>query len=463
MRATDTIAAIATPPGKGGVGIVRISGNNLDAFIAGICGEKPLDRYAVFTPFLDGARQVIDEGIALYFTAPRSYTGEHVLELHGHGGNAVMRALLARCVELGARIAEPGEFTKRAFLNDKLDLAQAEAVADLINASTHTAARAAARSLTGEFSRRVNHLVEELINIRVHIEATFDFPEEELDGILGNAVQNRITQLRCDLDTFCRNARIGAMLREGLTVALIGAPNVGKSSLLNYLAQEEAAIVTPEAGTTRDTIERQIAVAGIPLTIIDTAGLRDAESAVEKIGITRTWATIDRADIALLLLDIHDTGHEISDENIAILKRLPEAMPRILVYNKTDLLSADALTAARQNINTSYNQLICAGIVLISAKTGAGIPELESLMLRCVHAAPATENTFLARERHVAALTRALEELNDAKAVLHQERPLPELAAEHLRRAQEALAQITGAFSADDLLGEIFSRFCIGK
>ncbi len=463
MRTTDTIAAIATPPGRGGIGVVRVSGANLDALIKGISGKTLPNRRAVFTPFFDDTQHIIDEGIALYFAAPHSYTGEHVLELQGHGGNTVMRALLARCVELGARIAEPGEFTQRAFLNDKLDLAQAEAVADLIDASTHAAARAAVRSLSGEFSRLVNRLVETLIDIRVHLEASFDFPEEELDGILDAATKRRVTQLCDDIEALSQRARSGAILREGLTVVLIGAPNVGKSSLLNYLAQEEAAIVTPVAGTTRDTIERQIAIAGIPLTIVDTAGLRTTEDAVEKIGIERTWAAIGRADIALLLLDAHDAKQNISKENTTILARLPETMPRILVYNKTDLLSAKMRTTAKQGKTNITHEKAPISAAFISAKTGDGMSALESLILQSVHVTPASEDTFLARERHVNALNQALSEVRHAEAVLHNAQPATELAAEHLRRAQEALTHITGAFSADDLLGEIFSRFCIGK
>ncbi|MCL2309751.1 MAG: tRNA uridine-5-carboxymethylaminomethyl(34) synthesis GTPase MnmE [Proteobacteria bacterium] len=464
LLATDTIAAIATPPGRGGVGIVRVSGKNLSPLIVGITGRKTLpQRQAVFTAFYDAQQRSLDQGLALFFAAPHSYTGEDVLELHGHGGIAVMRALLERCLELGARLAQPGEFTRRAFLNGKLDLAQAEAVADLIDAATGMAARAAARSLSGAFSAEVQQLVDALIETRMHVEASLDFPEEEFDGVLDPEVADHVAVLTENIDALLARARAGALLREGLTIVLIGAPNVGKSSLLNRLAREEAAIVTPIAGTTRDTIERQIALGGIPLTVVDTAGLRDTDDAIEKIGIARTWAVIERADLALFLTDaqhIQDTALPATDA--AILARLPETMPRILVCNKSDLLPAPTTTAP--TLAAMLSEVVHAlRVVSISAKTGDGLDALENAVLDAVGVAHLTEDTFLARARHLEALQQARQALRDAARELAGTSPALELAAEQLRRAQEALASITGTFSADDLLGVIFSRFCIGK
>jgi tRNA modification GTPase len=457
---SDTIAAIATPPGRGGVGIVRVSGKDLTPLIAGITGHKTLpSRQAVLTAFYDTQQRVLDQGLALFFAAPHSYTGENVLELHGHGGVAVMRSLLERCLELGARLAQPGEFTRRAFLNDKLDLAQAEAVADLIDAVTGAAARAAARSLSGAFSAEVQQLVDALIETRMHVEAGLDFPEEDLDGMLDPQVAARVASLTEAVDALIVRARAGALLREGLTVVLIGAPNVGKSSLLNRLAREEAAIVTPIAGTTRDTIERQIALGGIPLTVVDTAGLRDTDDAIEKIGIARTWETIHRADLALFLTDAqHMQETALPATDAAILARLPETMPRILVCNKSDLLSTPVSVAP-----SLVDAVRALRAVSVSAKTGAGLDALEDAVLAAVGVAHLTEDTFLARTRHLEALQHARHALRDAAQELAAAFPAPELAAEQLRLAQEALASITGAFSADDLLGVIFSRFCIGK
>ncbi|MDR0247665.1 MAG: tRNA uridine-5-carboxymethylaminomethyl(34) synthesis GTPase MnmE [Burkholderiales bacterium] len=457
---TDTIAAIATPLGRGGVGIVRVSGKDLSPLIFGVTGRKTLPpRQAVFSAFYDAQQRVLDQGLALFFAAPHSYTGEDVLELHGHGGVAVMRALLERCLELGARLAQPGEFTRRAFLNDKLDLAQAEAVADLIDAATGMAARAAARSLSGAFSAEVQQLVDALIETRMHVEASLDFPEEDLDGVLDPQVAARVVALTENVEALIVRARAGALLREGLTVVLIGAPNVGKSSLLNRLAREEAAIVTPIAGTTRDTIERQIALGGIPLTVVDTAGLRDTDDAIEKIGIARAWAAIERADLALFLIDAqHMQETMLPATDAAILARLPETMPRILVCNKSDLLPTSPAIAP-----TLADAIHALQVVSISAKTGAGLDALENAVLDAVGVAHLTEDTFLARARHLEALKQARHALRDAARELATSAPALELAAEQLRLAQEALASITGTFSADDLLGVIFSRFCIGK
>ena len=416
-----------------------------------------MPREATLATFRDAAGAPLDRGLAVHFPAPHSYTGEAVLELQGHGGPSVLRLLLARCVELGARLAEPGEFTRRAFLNGKLDLAQAESVADLIDASTATAARAAARSLTGEFSREVNALVAALTELRMYTEATLDFPEEDVEFLAAGDVRGRLGAIRGRVDRALGRARTGALLREGLTVVLIGRPNVGKSSLLNGLAREEAAIVTPIPGTTRDTVERVVEVAGIPLTVVDTAGLRATDDAVERLGIERTWAAVERADLALLLVDARAAPAPLHDEDRAILARLPGALPRVVVHNKCDLAAVPARVAAADEAGVAGRH------VWLSAKTGEGLALLEAEVLAAVGAEGVTEDTWLARERHVAALRAAATHL-DAAAVHAAGVPPPiELFAEELREAQAALSEITGEFTADDLLGVIFGRFCIGK
>ena len=447
MLVSDTIAAIATPPGRGGIGIVRVSGPRADAIVEGVCGGIPAARAATLATFRDGAGQVIDQGLVLRFVAPQSYTGESGAELHGHGGPSVMRLLLARCTELGARIAEPGEFTRRAFLNGKLDLAQAESVADLIDAATATAARAAARSLDGEFSRDVHALVEALTELRVYTEATLDFPEEDIEFLREGDVVARLAALRASLAHVMARAKTGALLRDGLTVVLVGRPNVGKSSLLNCLAREEAAIVTPIPGTTRDPVERRVEVAGIPLSVVDTAGLRETEDAVERIGIERTWSAVGRADLALVLVDARETAAD--DENRTILDHLPGGLPRIIVHNKADLAGLEPRADGRD--------------VWICARDGRGVDLVERAVLDAVGASEGTEETYLARERHVAALRAAEGHMARAAAQVAAQPPAIELFAEELREAQDALASITGAFSADDLLGAIFGRFCIGK
>ena len=447
MIASDTIAAIATPPGRGGIGIVRVSGPATPAIVEAVAGVVPAPRMATLASFHDGAAHVIDQGIVLLFVAPHSYTGEAVAEFHGHGGPSVMRLLLTRCTELGARIAEPGEFTKRAFLNGKLDLAQAESVADLIDAATATAARAAARSLDGEFSRDIHALVEALTELRVYTEATLDFPEEDIEFLREGDVVARLARIREGLSRVQSRAKTGALLRDGLTVVLAGRPNVGKSSLLNCLAREEAAIVTPIPGTTRDPVERRIEVAGIPLTVIDTAGLRETADSVERIGIERTWSAIARADLALVLVDARDAG--ASEEDRAILDRLPGDLPRVIVHNKADLTGIAPHAEGRD--------------VWICARDGIGVDLVERAVLDAVGASEGTEETYLARERHVAALREAAAHLARAGEHIATSPPPIELFAEELRQAQEALATITGAFSADDLLGAIFGRFCIGK
>lgn len=453
-RPPDTIAAIATPPGRGGIGVVRVSGHDLAALVEGVAGRVPPPRVATLATLRDGRGAPLDVGLVLHFPAPHSYTGESVVEFHGHGGPSVLRLVLARCVELGARHAEPGEFTRRAFLNGKLDLAQAESVADLIDAATATAARAAARSLDGEFSRDVRALVAALTELRMYTEAILDFSDEDIEFLREGEVVAKLSALRATLAAVQARARTGALLREGLAVALVGRPNVGKSSLLNQLAREEAAIVTPIAGTTRDPVERVVEIAGIPLTIIDTAGLRDTGDAVERIGIARTWATVGRADLVVLLVDARADAASLPDEDRAILARLPAALPRIVVHNKTDLAGI-APQVAVDDAGTRH--------VWLSAKSGDGLSLLQTDVLGSVGAAGATEDTYVARARHLAALREAAARLDAAAAHVAVAPPLVELFAEELKLAQQALSAITGEFSADDLLGEIFARFCIGK
>ena len=460
-----TIAAIATPPGRGGVGIVRVSGADLAALIRGVIGAIPAPRVATVATFRDARGAPLDQGLALHFPAPGSYTGETVLELHGHGGPAVMRLLLARCVELGARLAEPGEFTKRAFLNGKLDLVEAESVADLIDAATATAARAAARSLTGAFSSQVHRLVDTVTELRMYTEATLDFPEEDIEFLRAGDVVAKLAGIRATLVQVLARANTGALLRDGLTVVLVGRPNVGKSSLLNALAREEAAIVTPVAGTTRDTVERRVEIAGIPLTIVDTAGLRDTLDPVESIGIERTWAAVERADLVLLLVDARAGADALDAEDEAILARLPPAIARVVVHNKADLARIAPNAALRDHQGTARRHVwISANLSSkLSGNTSAGIELLEREVLHVVGAEVTTEDTFLARERHVLALRSASARLAAAAELVAQAPPPVELFAEELREAQAALSAITGEFTADDLLGVIFGRFCIGK
>ena len=458
MTAPATIAAIATPPGRGGIGIVRVSGTgaSVDAIAAGIVGRALAPRVATHATFRDARGEALDDGIVLLFPAPHSYTGETVLELQGHGSPAALRLILERCEALGARLAEPGEFTRRAFLNDKLDLAQAESVADLIEAATATAARAAARSLTGEFSREVNALVEGLVMLRMFTEATLDFPDEDVEFLRAADAAGRLATLQARLAALAGRAQAGARLREGLTVVLVGRPNVGKSSVMNQLVREDAAIVTATPGTTRDTIERPLELAGIPLTVVDTAGLRDTTDEVEREGIARAWSAVARADLVLLLVDARD-GDARDPADAAILARLPADVPRIVVHNKTDLTTGVARVARRE----SGTRVVAH--VWMSALTGAGVALLEHEMRLHAGVEGAIEDTFLARARHVAALADAAQRLDAAAAQLATDPPPLELFAEELREAQQALAAITGVFTADDLLGVIFSRFCIGK
>jgi tRNA modification GTPase len=450
---SDNIAAIATAPGRGGVGIVRVSGIGLVALAQDLSGKTPAPRHAVLADFRAADGSVIDSGLLLYFPGPASFTGEDVLELHGHGGPVVLQLLLTRCLELGARLAEPGEFTRRAFLNDKLDLAQAEAVADLIDASTVAAARSAVRSLQGEFSQAVRALVAELVDLRLLVEATLDFPEEEIDFLQAADVFGRLARIDAQLATVCDRARQGRLLQAGLHVVLIGQPNVGKSSLLNRLAGDDLAIVTAIPGTTRDTLKSSIQIEGIPLHIIDTAGIRELDETkdeVERIGIARTWREIEKADLAFLVLDAR-AG--LTEADRAILEKLPDGLPRITVYNKIDLLDRMPEQCMQDGRDTK---------VALSAKSGAGMEFLEQALLS-VAGWRQTEDVFIARARHLEALAAGARHLAGARGEAECAVPALELFAENLRLAQNALAAITGEFTPDDLLGEIFSRFCIGK
>ncbi|CAN5375034.1 tRNA uridine-5-carboxymethylaminomethyl(34) synthesis GTPase MnmE [soil metagenome] len=447
---------MATAPGRGAVGIVRVSGPRLGELIAAICGKALKPREATYLPFRAVDGSAIDQGLAIHFPAPHSYTGEDVLELQAHGGPVVLQLLLARCLEAGAgiglRLAAPGEFTERAFLNDKLDLAQAEAVADLIDASTEAAARSASRSLSGAFSNEIHALRDRLIDLRMLVEATLDFPEEEIDFLEKANARGRLAAIAGEVDAVLARARQGALLREGIKVVLAGQPNVGKSSLLNALAGAELAIVTPIAGTTRDKVTETIQIEGVPLHVIDTAGLRDSQDEVERIGIARTWAEIEGADAIVFLHDLTRSGEANYEAGEAeITKRLPKASSekdRLLhVFNKADAASI----IERPNA------------LFISAKTGAGLPELRQRLLQLAgwHAQP--EGLFIARARHVNALQRTRLHLLHARSHADSADAALDLLAEELRLAQNSLGEITGAFSSDDLLGEIFSRFCIGK
>ena len=473
------IVAIATAPGRGAVGIVRISGQRIAPVVQALCGRALSPRQATYLAFRDAAGQVLDKGLAIFFPAPHSFTGEDVLELQAHGGPVVLQLLLARCLEAAAapdpvtgqpalaalRVAEPGEFSERAFLNDKIDLAQAEAIADLIDASTETAARSAARSMSGEFSQAVQTLLDQLVHLRMLVEATLDFPEEDIDFLQQADAHGQLLRLQRTLSSVMQRATQGAILREGIKVVIAGQPNVGKSSLLNALAGAELAIVTPLAGTTRDKVSQLIQIEGVPLHVVDTAGLRDALDEVEKIGIQRAWAEIESADAVLFLHDLTRQNTSEQDENIgiainyiaddarlesALAIKLPKNIPIIDVWNKSDMASAEAL---RQ---------VASG-VLISAKTGAGLQVLREQLLKVVGWQAAPEGVFMARERHVSALRKVHLQLLTAQDQLASVAPALDLLAEDLRQAQLHLSSITGAFSADDLLGEIFSKFCIGK
>lgn len=465
-RHTDPIVAIATASGRGAVGIVRLSGKSLVAFTAALLGKTLRPREATYLPFPDAQGQPIDHGLALFFPGPHSFTGEDVLELQAHGGPVVLQLLVARCMELahsstpaatglllaGLRIAEAGEFTQRAFLNNKLDLTQAEAIADLIDASTEAAARSASQSLSGVFSREVATLRDALIHLRMLVEATLDFPEEEIDFLQKADAVGQLVRLQAALQQVMGKATQGALLREGMKVVIAGQPNAGKSSLLNALAGAELAIVTPIAGTTRDKVQETIQIEGVPLHIIDTAGLRASDDAVEKIGIERAWQAIETADAVLFLHDLTrctDARYIAADAEISqtLGEKLPTSIPVLHIWNKLD-----AATVAPG----------LEGIAL-SAKTGTGLDALRQQLLAAAGWQPAQSGAFIARQRHVQALRSVGQHLESASDLLASGSAALDLLAEELRLGQNALNTITGEFGADDLLGVIFSKFCIGK
>jgi len=466
MSADDPIVAIATASGRGAVGIVRVSGQGLRPLIEALCGELPEARRATVLPFLDADRQPLDRGLAIHFPAPHSYTGEDVLELQAHGGVVLLQLLLARCLEAaaeidpttgtarlpGLRIARPGEFTERAFLNDKLDLAQAEAVADLIDASTEAAARSASRSLSGAFSIQVGKLRDALIELRMLVEATLDFPEEEIDFLERADAQGRLARIVAELTGVRDRARQGVLLREGIKVVLAGQPNVGKSSLLNALAGAELAIVTPIPGTTRDKVAETIQIQGVPIHVVDTAGLRESNDEVERIGVARSWGEIGDADVVVFLHDLSrvgDPAYDADDARLAERLASQQVVPghRIDVYNKADIAAA----------------AVPSDGLRISARTGQGLDTLAGRLLEMAGWRAEPEGVFIARTRHLDALQRTAEHLRLAEAHALQRDAALELFAEELRLANDALGEITGAFTPDDLLGVIFSRFCIGK
>lgn len=491
MTATpaEPIVAIATAPGRGGIGVVRISGKDLGPLARRLFDTTLTPRHAHYLPFTDANGTSIDAGIVLYFKGPHSYTGEDVLELQGHGGPAVLRRVLARCLEighdLGLRHAEPGEFTQRAFLNDRLDLAQAEAVADLIEASSEAAARSAMASLSGQFSDLVNGLNERIIRLRMLVEATLDFPEEEIDFLEKYQARETLGSIRHKLDQLITQARQGLILREGLHIVLAGQPNVGKSSLLNALAGDEVAIVTPIAGTTRDRVVQQIHIDGIPLHIVDTAGLRDTDDTVERIGIERSWAEIGKADVIVHLQDVRLPNDPL---DVTITSRLPAGTPVLKVYNKIDLLdteperapapksksdpeselkpTAEPIAESRSEHGSASSMATQPGhstTLYVSARTGAGLDALRQTLLHIAGWQPGAESPWLARERHLDALQDAQRHLSWAAEHASRDDAVLDLFAEELRLSHEALGRITGQFTSDDLLGEIFSSFCIGK
>jgi tRNA modification GTPase len=442
----DTIAAIATPSGKGGVGIIRISGPLVPEIAKQLINKSLIPRHALFSSFADDDGSVIDSGISLYFPAPASYTGEDILELQAHGGTVVLDMLLRRVISLGARLANPGEFTERAFLNNKLDLAQAEAVADLIESSTEQSVRSAQKSMQGVFSEQINELVNELIELRIYVEAAIDFVDEEIDFLTDGVVEKRIIRLLQSIQKIQKTAQQGRLLRDGMTVVLAGKPNAGKSSLLNALAGHEAAIVTDIAGTTRDVLREHIQLDGMPLHIIDTAGLRESANSIEKEGIRRAHEEIRKADKILLLIDVREP------ETDDLLKTLPANIDITKVYNKIDLLG----------LQPEINQTEAGYSCYLSIKTGDGMDLLKEHLKQSVGFNEAADNVFIARRRHIEALTKGCEYVESALNQL-QVSQAGELVAEDLRQAQMSLAEITGQFTSDDLLGKIFSSFCIGK
>lgn len=441
-----TIAAIATPPGNGGVGIIRISGTNVTEIAQKILNKPLKARHAIYSGFLDEDNSVIDSGVCLYFPGPASYTGEDILELQGHGGSVVLDMILRRVISLGARIAKPGEFTERAFLNGKLDLAQAEAIADLIQSTTEQSVRSAQKSMQGVFSDQINELVTELTELRVYVEAAIDFVDEEIDFLSDGIVENRIIRLIDKIQQIQKTAQQGRLLRDGMTVVLVGKPNAGKSSLLNALAGHEAAIVTDIAGTTRDILRERIQLDGMPLHIIDTAGIRESENLIEKEGIRRAHLEIQKADKILLLIDAREK------EDDKILKSLPTNIPVIKVFNKIDLINTDPKLEKTENGYKCY----------LSIKKNIGLDLLKAHLKDTVGFDTSADNVFLARRRHIEAIRIGSEFVESALTQLKINQA-GELVAEDLRQAQISFAEITGTVSSDELLGRIFSSFCIGK
>lgn len=437
----DTIAARATASGKGGIGIVRVSGLGTGKIARSLTGELPRPRYATYTSFRDVDGSVIDTGLALYFPAPGSFTGEDVLEIHGHGGPVVIELILNRIVSLGARLARPGEFTERAYLNDKIDLAQAEAIADLIESQTSEAARGAMRSLQGEFSRRINASVKKMIELRMYVEATMDFPEEEIDFISDDRISIQLSEIVSDVECIIAEAGNGALLTEGASVVLLGRPNAGKSSLMNQLTGMDTSIVTDVPGTTRDIVNENLQIDGIPLRLVDTAGLRESNDVIEVEGVRRARAASENADLVILVVDVSDDAPE---EQLSLLDDSSDSHS-IVVLNKVDLREPTGIDG-----------------VPVSAKTGEGMDELKSVLKQRLGFEQGLEMGFTARTRHVDALNQCLSALRAGQSVL-SESQAGELLAEELKLAQEAMSTITGEFTSDDLLGEIFSRFCIGK
>ena len=485
----DSIAAIATAPGRGAVGIVRASGGSgvsLEPLIIALCGRTIKPREATYLAFRAADGSVIDQGLAIHFPAPNSYTGEDVLELQAHGGPVVLQMLLARCIEAGLglnpatgapwlpgmRVARPGEFTQRAFLNDKMDLAQAEAVADLIDASTEAAARSASRSLAGEFSGEIHALRDALVHLRMLVEATLDFPEEEIDFLKKADAQGQLSALQRRVAEVMQRARQGVLLREGIKVVIAGQPNAGKSSLLNALAGAELAIVTPVAGTTRDKIQQTIQIEGVPLHIVDTAGLRDSQDEVEKIGVARAWDEIFAADAVLLLHDLTRwsfANYQAEDAAIeaAIGQKLPKNVPVVNVWSKADVATADPVFPmdSLENHSSASGGSVAPQVppLRLSAKTGQGLDALRQRLLDLAGWQSGAQGVYMARERHLHALNRVEQHLSQASFQLTHPAPALDLLAEELRLAQNAVNEITGAFTSDDLLGVIFSSFCIGK
>ncbi|MCC2675569.1 MAG: tRNA uridine-5-carboxymethylaminomethyl(34) synthesis GTPase MnmE [Ramlibacter sp.] len=476
-RLDQPIAAIATAPGRGAVGIVRVSAKSVQTVIDAVCGRALKPREATYLPFRAADGSAIDQGLAIHFPAPNSYTGEDVLELQAHGGPVVLQLLLARCLEAGAamslRVAEPGEFTQRAFLNGKLDLAQAEAIADLIDASTEAAARSATRSLAGEFSREIHALRDALIHLRMLVEATLDFPEEEIDFLQKADAAGQLERLQANLARVMQRAHQGALLREGINVVIAGQPNAGKSSLLNALAGAELAIVTPIPGTTRDIVRQTIQIEGVPLHVVDTAGLREGADTVEQIGIERAWGQIEKADAVVFLHDLTrgaESAYQEADASIA--SKLPSDVPVVDVWNKTDAMVRHPREGGDPGLPHSgagepwipaSAGMTARAALAVSAKTGTGLDQLRHKLLEIAGWQAAPEGVFIARERHLHTLRRVDAHLMEAAAHIAQGAQVLDLLAEELRLAQNALSEITGEFSADDLLGVIFSRFCIGK